>query len=94
MSCECHSPILAAAQGTPCIYVHQPEDGIKGHMWEDVGLKDWYFEIEESTGDAIAQRVLEIHRQPAAARKKVAAAVAYARKIQQERARFVSRFAR
>jgi polysaccharide pyruvyl transferase WcaK-like protein len=93
VSCECHSPILAAAQGTPCIYAHQPEDGIKGHMWEDIGLKDWYFEIEESTGEAIARRVLEIHRQPAAARKKVAAAVAYARNIQQERAQFVGRSA-
>jgi hypothetical protein len=89
LSCECHSPILAAAQGTPCIYVHQPQDGIKGHMWEDVGLKHWYFEIEETSGQTIAGRALEIHAQGESARRKVREATQYARKVQGERASWI-----
>ncbi len=84
VSSECHSPIIAAAIGTPCIYVHQPEDGIKGHMWADIGLADWYFEVEKDTGAAIAKRVLEIGANPAAAKKKVTEAVTFARRKQAE----------
>jgi polysaccharide pyruvyl transferase WcaK-like protein len=89
LSCECHSPILAAAVGTPCMYVHQPEDGIKGHMWEDVGLKHWYFEIEETSGQTIAERALEIRAQGEAARRKVREADSYARKVQGEKAEWI-----
>lgn len=59
LSCECHSPIIAAAVGTPGFYVHQPEDGIKGHMWRDVGLESNYFEIESAAPAHIAGRVLD-----------------------------------
>lgn len=82
ISFECHSPIIAAAQGTPCMYVHQPEDSIKGQMWPDIGLSDWYFEIEQATGTHIAEKVLDIVANPNAAKKKVQDAVAYARKLQ------------
>lgn len=91
VSCECHSPILAAVSGTPCIYVHQPEDGIKGQMWKDLGLGDWYFDIEETSGSAIAARVLEIHAKPGESKRKVNAAVAQARKLQSDRMTFVRR---
>ena len=86
LSCENHSPILAVTVGTPCLYVHQPEDGIKGHMWADVGLADWYFEIEQATGAAIAARVLDIHRKGETSRRKARDAAAYAQRIQGERA--------
>ena len=89
VSCENHSPILAVTQGTPCIYVHQPEDGIKGPMWKDVGLSEWYFEVEQTTGGAIAERVLEIGANLDGARRKAREAVAYARRIQDERMSFV-----
>ncbi len=75
LSSECHSPILAANQGTPCMYVHQPEDGIKGQMWHDVGLGSWYFEVEQATGGQIAETVLDIAARPAAAKKRVRDAV-------------------
>jgi hypothetical protein len=91
MSAECHSPILAVANGTPCLYVHQPEDGIKGHMWEDVGLQDWFFEVEKTTGAALAECVLKIHEGGEGSRRKAREAAAYARKIQAERAGFVKR---
>jgi polysaccharide pyruvyl transferase WcaK-like protein len=84
VSFECHSPIIAAAVGTPCMYLHQPEDGIKGQMWKDVGLADWYFEIEQARGAEIAARVLEIAGKRAAARAKVAEAAEFARRKQAE----------
>ena len=89
ISSECHSPILAAVQGTPCMYVHQPEDGIKGHMWNDIGLGDWFFEIEQSTGAGIAKRVLEIHAQGGKARQKVRDAVKFAQATQAARVAFI-----
>lgn len=89
VSSECHSPILAAVQGTPCMYVHQPEDGIKGHMWKDIGLGDWFFEIEQSSGADVAARLLEIHTQGKKARQRVREAVQFAQKLQGERAVFI-----
>jgi len=93
ISFECHSPIIAAAQGTPCMYVHQPQDGIKGQMWKDIGLGDWYFEIDETSGAEISQRVLDIWAEFAKARKKVDEAVAYARRLQDDAMRHISALA-
>ena len=84
LSCECHSPIIAAAAGTPCMYVHQPEDGIKGRMYPDIGLSDWYFEVEQASGADIAARVLDVAGNPKAAERKVAEAVSFARAKQAE----------
>jgi hypothetical protein len=78
VSFECHSPIIAACQGTPCMYIHQPEDGIKGQMWKDIGLGDWYFEIDDASGAGIAARLLEIHEDPGGSERKVREAVQYA----------------
>ena len=80
VSFECHSPIIAASMGTPCFYVHQPEDGIKGTMWKDVGLQS--FEVEKDSGDAIAEAVLAVHADPEAARAKVEKGVEFARERQ------------
>lgn len=80
VSFECHSPIIAASMGTPCFYVHQPEDGIKGTMWKDVGLQS--FEVEQDSGDQIAEAVLAVHSDPETARAKVAKAVDFARERQ------------
>ena len=71
------------------MYVHQPEDGIKGHMWEDVGLKDWCLESEETSGAALAERLLAIHAGGKAARRKPREAAAYARRVQAERAALI-----
>jgi hypothetical protein len=46
LSCECHSPILASVQGTPAMYLHQTEDGIKGQMWPDLGLAGHYRDLD------------------------------------------------
>ena len=73
-SCEMHSPILAFSQGTPAIYVRQPTDTRKGQMWRDVGLQDWLFEIDETAGESIAERLVTLHRNEPATRQGVAKA--------------------
>lgn len=57
LSFECHSPIIAAANGTPCFYLRQPEDTIKGQMYYDLGFNDWVFEINNTPGKQIADRL-------------------------------------
>ncbi|MET0263809.1 MAG: polysaccharide pyruvyl transferase family protein [Rariglobus sp.] len=68
VSVENHSPILALAQGTPAIFLRQPTDTVKGQMWPDLGLGDWFFEIEHATGDALWDRLRTIHFDLPAAR--------------------------
>ena len=89
ISMECHSPILAATAGTPCLYVHQPEDGIKGQMWPDLGLGDWYFDVERAAGAELAATVLELGARPDESRRKVDA-VQLARRRQDVAMRFVA----
>lgn len=60
LSFECHSPIIAAVNNTPCFYLRQPEDTIKGQMWYDIGLKDWVFEIEETSGQKIGEQLMKV----------------------------------
>ncbi|RPD43339.1 polysaccharide pyruvyl transferase family protein [Chitinophaga barathri] len=71
LSFECHSPIIAAANGTPSFYLRQPTDTIKGQMYYDLGFNDWVFEIDDTTGEQITERLLEIHENYQAALKKV-----------------------
>lgn len=60
LSFECHSPIIAAANGTPVFYLRQPEDTIKGQMYYDLGFNDWTFEINETEGKQVADRLREV----------------------------------
>ena len=60
MSFECHSPIIAAANGTPLLYLRQSEDTIKGQMYYDLGFNDWTFEIHQTRGKQITDRLREI----------------------------------
>jgi len=61
LSFECHSPIIAFAHGTPAIYLRQPQDTIKGQMWYDIGVPKWVVEIEQTDGDRVASRLMDIH---------------------------------
>ncbi len=70
ISFEMHSPIIALANGTPAVVLRQPTDTRKGQMWRDVGLKDWIFEIDDSTGKQIADRLCSIGADMPIARKK------------------------
>jgi hypothetical protein len=69
LSFEMHSPIMAVANGTPAVLLRQPTDTRKGQMWRDVGLDRWIFEIDDSSGKQIAERVVEVGKDLPAARK-------------------------
>lgn len=60
LSFECHSPIIAAANGTPFFYLRQPEDTIKGQMYYDLGFNEWVFEIEQTEGKQVAERLRDV----------------------------------
>ncbi|HVG17329.1 MAG TPA: polysaccharide pyruvyl transferase family protein, partial [Chitinophagaceae bacterium] len=60
LSFECHSPIIAAANGTPFFYLRQPEDTIKGQMYYDLGLNDSIFEVDKTEGKQIADSLRTI----------------------------------
>lgn len=78
-SFEMHSPIIAVANGTPAVLLRQPTDTRKGQMWRDVGLTDWIFEIDDATGQQIADRILDIGKNLPAARKAAEKAREFAR---------------
>jgi polysaccharide pyruvyl transferase WcaK-like protein len=75
LSFECHSPIIAAANGTPFFYLRQPEDTIKGQMYYDIGLSDWVFEIEQSTGKQISDGLMKMWKDYPAAKAKLLASM-------------------
>ncbi|MCW8802132.1 MAG: polysaccharide pyruvyl transferase family protein [Candidatus Bathyarchaeota archaeon] len=61
LSFECHSPILALYNGTPAFYLRQPEDTIKGQMYYDLDYDEWVFEIMETAGKQIADKLMEVY---------------------------------
>jgi polysaccharide pyruvyl transferase WcaK-like protein len=68
---ECHSPIISLAVGTPTFHVRQPTDTCKGQMFRDVGISDWLFEVDETSGAEMWARLELILKDPAAARRRV-----------------------
>jgi polysaccharide pyruvyl transferase WcaK-like protein len=81
LSFEMHSPIMAVAAGTPAMLLRQPTDTRKGQMWRDIGLDQWIFEIDDATGEQIAERLVEMGDDLPAARQ----AADKARKFADER---------
>lgn len=84
VSVENHSPILALAQGTPTLFLRQPTDTAKGQMWRDLGLDDWFFEIEEASGEALWERLRAMRADYPAAQAKARRVLAAARASQAE----------
>lgn len=89
LSFECHSPIIAAANGTPCFYLRQPEDTIKGQMYYDLGFNDWTFEIEQTEGKQVADRLREVWTDYPAAMAKLKVSMDKVSAIYAERVNFV-----
>ena len=85
LSMDMHSPIMAVANGTPAIHCRFWQQTSKGQMWRDIGLGDWLFDLDKETDSAgITKAVLEIARDPVAARAKVAKAMEFVRQRQRE----------
>jgi hypothetical protein len=82
LSFECHSPILAAANGTPGLYLRQPEDGIKGRMSSDLGLEDWCLRVDETPEERVVEFVRSLTSGIRAAQKRVADAIGRVRMLQ------------
>jgi hypothetical protein len=82
VSVECHSPIIALANGTPFLHVRQPVDSVKAHMFHDIGLGDWVHEVGETSGQALWAQLLEIHASPAQAKERVQAALGRVAELQ------------
>jgi hypothetical protein len=64
VSVECHSPLIALRNGTPAFYVRQPTDTCKGQMYRDFGAGEWFFEVEETSGEQLWSRLEAIHMDP------------------------------
>ncbi|MFW6599103.1 polysaccharide pyruvyl transferase family protein [Propionibacteriaceae bacterium Y2011] len=59
LSSECHSPLIAIAEGVPAIYLRQPTDTIKGAMYAGLGLGDWVIELESADPGAAVERAIQ-----------------------------------
>lgn len=79
VSFEQHSPIMGIAAGIPSVLLRQPTDTRKGRMWYDLNMDDWVFEIDNTIGAQIAERLVQIGRDLPAARAAAAKARAYSR---------------
>jgi polysaccharide pyruvyl transferase WcaK-like protein len=62
ISMECHSPIIANANGRPGMYLRQAEDTWKGQMYPDLGLGEWKLDIQQASGSEITAHLLDIHK--------------------------------
>lgn len=76
LSMDNHSPIFALAQRVPVVFLRHPTDTIKGQMWHDLQLGDWFAETDEIEADEIAARLLRIHADHPAALARVDAFMA------------------
>ncbi len=78
VSLEQHSPIMGIAAGVPSLLIRQPTDTRKGRMWYDLKMDDWVFEVDQTTGLQIAERLVQIGRDLPTAQATAANARAYA----------------
>ena len=82
---EMHSPIMCIGQGVPAIVCRWEEQTTKGYMWEDIGLGDWLFNLDdEEQVRKIVPGVLAMAQQPGQFKRKAAEAREFVRKRQKE----------
>lgn len=79
---EPHSAIIAFGDKIPAIHLKQPTDTRKGQMFRDIGLGDWYFHIDETPASQVADTLMHIHRNYAAAIAKIEKAQKFVRESQ------------
>ncbi|TWU62560.1 Polysaccharide pyruvyl transferase [Crateriforma conspicua] len=82
---EMHSPIMCIGHGVPAIVCRWAEQTTKGYMWEDIGLSDWLFDMDDPNQVArVVPTVLEMAKNPVAAKEKAAKAQARVLDLQAE----------
>lgn len=89
---EMHSPIMCIGNGIPAIVCRWQEQTSKGYMWEDIGLGDWLFDMDdEEQVKRIVPTVLALATDPVAARAKAAQGRANVERYQRETMAIVGR---
>lgn len=79
---EMHSPIMCIGHGIPAIVCRWAEQTSKGYMWEDIGLDQWLFDLDNPADmPKIVPAVLDMAQNPEKAKQHAAAA----RKIVEQR---------
>lgn len=84
VSAEMHSIILGLAAGTPSIHPHFSQAGLKQWMMRDLGLPFWLHDQDKAPVEKIFDSMLEVHRDPKAAKARVDKAMALVRRRQME----------
>ncbi len=79
---DCHSPLIAYHHGTPAFYVRNATDTWKGQMYSDIGVADWLFEADATSGEELWSRLAPLHADPAKARARVKTVMAGVEKVQ------------
>ena len=70
---EMHSPIMCIGHGIPAIVCRWAEQTSKGYMWEDIGLSDWLFDLDdEEQVTKVADTVVAMAKDPEGAKAKAA----------------------
>jgi hypothetical protein len=82
---EMHSPIMCIALGIPAIVCRFEEQTSKGFMWRDIGLDAWLFDMDTPKDVAgIVPAVLDMAKNPKAAKAKVARAQKFVKQRQDQ----------
>ncbi len=82
---EMHSPIMCIGNGIPAIVCRFEEQTSKGFMCKDIGLGDWLFDMDKPEEVArIVPTVLEMAKNPKAAKAKALKAQKTVQRIQKE----------
>lgn len=82
---EMHSPIMCIGNGIPAIVCRFVEQTTKGFMWEEIGLGDWLFDLDnEENRSRLVPTVLAMAKDPAAAKAKAEKARDFVRQRQKE----------
>lgn len=89
---EMHSPIMCIGNGIPAIVCRWSEQTTKGYMWDDIGLSDWLFDMDdEAQIKRIVPTILSLATDPAAARAKAAQGRANVERYQRDTMAIVGR---
>ncbi len=82
---EMHSPIMCIGHGIPAVVCRFKEQTHKGFMWQDIGLNDWLFDLDDESQVArIVSTVMEIAKNPTQAKAKAAKARLFVENRQRE----------
>jgi polysaccharide pyruvyl transferase WcaK-like protein len=82
---EMHSPIMCIGNGIPAIVCSWKEQTSKAHMWKDIGLGEWLFDVDKDDDmTGVVQAVMDIAINNQIARQKALEACSRVQKLYEE----------